>query len=97
MPKFQLSKAAEGDIASIADYTIFKFGIDQARKYRNGLIGTLEQIAHNPKLGQVFVLPDGIGLKRFRYKSHIVFYKEISSGILVVRILGGMMDFKRHL
>ena len=97
MPKLQLSKAAEDDIASIADYTIFKFGIGQAQKYRNGLIDSLAKIAHNPELGQIFILPNGIGLKRFRYKSHIVFYKENSSGILVVRILGGMMDFKRHL
>ncbi|MHA7832325.1 MAG: type II toxin-antitoxin system RelE/ParE family toxin [Flagellimonas sp.] len=97
MPKFQLSKAAEEDIASIADYTIFNFGIDQARKYRNGLIDTLTQIAHNPALGQVFILPNTVGLKRFRYKAHMIFYQETGSGILIVRILGGMMDFKRHL
>lgn len=96
MPEFQLSKAAEDDIASIANYTIFKFGIGQARKYRNRLIDSLAQIAHNPELGQVFILPNGVGLKRFRYKAHMVFYKEISSGILVARILRGMMDFKRH-
>ena len=76
MPKFQLSNAAESDIASIASYTIFKFGIDQARKYRNGLIDTLTQIANNPELGKVYIIPNVVGLKRDRYQAHIIFIKK---------------------
>nr|WP_299387554.1 type II toxin-antitoxin system RelE/ParE family toxin [Allomuricauda sp.] len=101
MPKgtaeIQLTKAAELDVASIAKYTIYKFGLGQARKYRNGLINTLELLANKPTLGTAFYIGDKIELKRFRFKAHMIFYKEIPSGILVIRILGGMMDFKRHL
>lgn len=97
MREFQLSKTAESDISLIADYTIFKFGIGQARKYRNGLIDTFNRLALNPKLGRAFMMPYNLGLKRYRYEAHMVFYKETSTGILIVRVLGGMMDFKRHL
>jgi len=41
MPAYTLSKAAENDIASIADYTIEIFGIEQAISYRDGLIRCL--------------------------------------------------------
>ena len=96
MPSFQLTRTAESDITLIADYTIFKFGIGQARKYRAGLIDSFNQLASNPTLGRTFIMENQPGLKRFRYKSHMIFYREIKSGILIIRILGGMMDFKRH-
>ncbi|MCL6267657.1 type II toxin-antitoxin system RelE/ParE family toxin [Flagellimonas myxillae] len=96
-PEFRLTKAAESDIASIAGYTIYKFGIGQARKYRNGLIETFTLLARNPTLGITFFLGDELVLKRFRFEAHVIFYKQTATGILVVRVLGGMMDFKRHL
>lgn len=97
MNKFQLSQTAESDIALIADYTIYKFDISQARKYRDGLLDTFAQLAENPSLGRIFKLQGPILLKRYRYRSHVVFYAETDTGILIVRILGGMMDFERHL
>ncbi len=97
MSKFQLSQTAESDIALIADYTIYKFGIGQARKYRDGLLHTFAQLPENPSLGRIFKLHGPKLLKRNRYRSHVVFYAEIDTGILIVRILGGMMDFERHL
>ena len=97
MPDFRLKKTAESDIASIADYIIYKFGIGQARKYRNELLDTFGHLASNPSLGRIFVIEGQASLKRYRHKAHMIFYKETDLGILVVRILGGRMDFKRHL
>lgn len=97
MLKFQLSRSAESDIALIADYTIYKFGMNQARKYRNGLLEVFGNLADNPGLGRPFIAKGQVGLKRYRYESHMIFYKDTESGILVVRVLGGTMDFKRHL
>ncbi|MEX0363516.1 MAG: type II toxin-antitoxin system RelE/ParE family toxin [Allomuricauda sp.] len=96
IPEFQLTKAAELDIASIAEYTIHKFGINQARKYQNGLIETCTLLASNPKLGLTFFLGSQVELKRFRFEAHMIFYKETATGILIVRVLGGMMNFKQH-
>ncbi|NAS13841.1 type II toxin-antitoxin system RelE/ParE family toxin [Poritiphilus flavus] len=97
MVKYRLSQAAEADIAAIADYTIHKFGLRQARKYRDGLMDAFEQLATNPSLGRIFLLQGQKELKSFRYESHVIFYTNTGPGILVLRVLGGMMDFKRHL
>lgn len=51
MDSYQLSKKAADDfagIAGIADYTIDKFGIVQAIKYRDGLHQTFERIVNRP-------------------------------------------------
>ena len=97
MNKIQLSQTAESDIALIADYTIYKFGITHARKYRDGLLDTFSLLAENPSLGRIFKLQGPVLLKRYQYRSHVVFYAETDTGILIVRILGGMMDFEKHL
>lgn len=96
MANYKLSLLAESDLVSIADYTIYKFGIEQARKYRDGILETFEQISARPGLGRNFAMPSRNGVKRYRYKSHVVFYEETTHGILIVRILGGRMDFKKY-
>ena len=52
MLKVLLSSGAASDLAGIADYTIWQFGIGQARRYRNGLAGTFERVAENPQRGR---------------------------------------------
>ena len=52
MLKVLLSSRAASDLAGIADYTIWQFGIGQARRYRNGLAGTFERVAENPQRGR---------------------------------------------
>ena len=48
MPRFRLSSRAESDLAEIADYTIETFGLEQARRYIDGLeacrpVGTVDR------------------------------------------------------
>ena len=50
--KVLLSSRAASDLAGIADYTIWQFCIEQARRYRNGLAGTFERAAENPQRGR---------------------------------------------
>ncbi len=42
MASYTLSTAAVADIVQIADYTIRKFGVVQARRYRESLISSFE-------------------------------------------------------
>jgi plasmid stabilization system protein ParE len=42
-----------------------------------------------PRPGQTF--------QRYNVGQHAIFYQQTGEGILVVRILHGMMDFDRHL
>ncbi|QKK03664.1 MAG: type II toxin-antitoxin system RelE/ParE family toxin [Pseudomonadota bacterium] len=37
------------------------------------------------------------GLRRYEYRSHIIFYQAIHSEIMIVRVLHYRMDVRRHL
>ncbi|WP_175416263.1 type II toxin-antitoxin system RelE/ParE family toxin [Aggregatimonas sangjinii] len=94
---YVISAKARGDIKSIAKYTIKEFGESQSLKYANGLKDILWELANNPELGRRYVAVKDKMLLRYRYKSHVVFYYIESKGIFIVRILGGRMDFPKHL
>jgi len=48
MSSYRLSRLASADLEEIAEYTIEIFGIEQARKYRDGLKSCFVQLADNP-------------------------------------------------
>ena len=99
MPKtsFVISVKAMSDIKSIAKFTIKEFGEHQSLKYAHGLKEVLGQLANNPDLGRRYVAVKNRMLLRYRYKSHVIFYYIDPKGIFIVRVLGGMMDFPKHL
>ncbi|MFD0798478.1 type II toxin-antitoxin system RelE/ParE family toxin [Maribacter chungangensis] len=99
MPKnrYVISVMARSDIKSIAKYTIKKFGESQSLKYAKGLKEILGELANNPDLGRRYVAIKNQMLLRYRYKSHVIFYYIDSNGIFIVRVLGGKMDFPKHL
>ena len=96
MAEHRLTSRAEADLAGIADYTIETFGIEQARRYRDGFETCFENLAQNPRLGRSAerLTP---GLRRFEHRSHVVFYVEDEDGVLIVRILHASMDAPSHL
>jgi toxin ParE1/3/4 len=95
MPEYRLSARAAGDIAGIADYTIEQFGVNQARRYRDGLETCFSALAENPLLGRSTeeLAPN---LKRFEHGSHVVFYQARERGVLIVRVLHESMDAPSH-
>lgn len=97
MAKYLLSKSAESDLEKIADYTIENFGINQALVYKNGLITCFQEWTDRPEMGRFYLHGNKTLLLRYRYKSHVVFYKRFNNGILIIRVLGERMDFIRHL
>ena len=96
MVDYRLSSRAASDLAEIADYTIETFGIEQARRYRDELESCFQTLADNPMIGRS---ADDLSanLRRYEHRSHIVFYRPIEQGILVVRVLHQRMDHPRHL
>ena len=96
MTDYRLTALAELDLAGIASYTIEALGIEQARRYRDGLDICFRNLAANPRLGRSAedLAPD---LRRFEHRSHVVFYLEHEGGVLIVRILHATMDAARHL
>ena len=95
MAEFRLSKSADTDLGDIANYTIGRFGIEQARRYRDGLVNCLSQIAETPLIGRS---ADDLnpGLRRFEHQSHVVFYQLELNGVFIVRILHQRMDAPTH-
>ena len=49
MADYRLTSLAETDLAEIADYTIDTLGIEQARRYRDGLETCFRNLAANPR------------------------------------------------
>jgi toxin ParE1/3/4 len=93
--RYRLSKRAVADIAEIAGYTIQKFGLAQARRYRDGLEATFFTLAElPPRMRSAEHLAPR--LWRLNYKSHVIFFRADEEGALVVRVLHQRMAFERH-
>ena len=96
MAEYRFTSRAAMDLEAIAEYTIERFGIDQARRYRDELAACFEQLVHHPGLGRRSEQL-AAGLRRYEHRSHIVFYQAVGTEILIVRILHYRMDVRLHL
>ena len=96
MGAYKLSTECEIDISEIYEYGIERFGLIQAQEYMIGLHDLFETLAEKTNIGR-----DASEyypyLKRFVYKSHMIFYLQTESGIFIVRTLSQSMDYERHL
>ena len=95
--KYVISARAKLDIKSIAKYTIENFGEAQSLKYAMGLKEVLGDLSDDPELGRRYVAVKNKMLLRYRYKAHMIFYYKEPESIFIVRVLGGRMDFPKHL
>ena len=96
MADYQLSGAAEQDLAEIYTFSYRSFGEAKADAYLLSLEEYFVMLADNPRLGRRV---DHIreGYFRFEHQSHSIFYTQRESGILIVRILHSRMDAERQL
>jgi len=94
--KYQFTEEADKDVEEILAYSVKNFGVTQTQDYFVALKECIELLADNPNMGHSAeeILPEYL---RFSHESHIIFYKNLSSSILVVRILHERMDPKLHL
>lgn len=96
MPRADISPLADEDVCEIWRYTADTWSEQRAQRYVDDLFDMMEALASEPKRGR---RADEIseGLWRQRCGSHVIFYREIESGVLVVRVLHQSMDFALHL
>ena len=96
MAVYRLSRKAAADVGSIHEYTIVNFGLAQAQNYLNGLHERFGNLAEQPMLGRraAGLQPK---LRRYEYRSHVVFYLPDDGGVTIVRVLHESMDATRHL
>jgi len=84
------------DLEAIGEYSIERFGIEQARHDRDQLSACLQQLADDPGLGRRAEQLSA-GLHRYEHRSHIIFYQAVDTETLIVRVLHYRMDVRRHL
>ena len=96
MAAYRLTPKAADDLDGIHEYTITNFGLEQARDYLNNLHRRFGDLAERPALGRRAdrLAPE---LRRYPYRSRVVFYVPETEGVLIVRVLHESMDAPRHL
>jgi toxin ParE1/3/4 len=95
MSSFQLSRLAEQDLKEIGRYTEKTWGRKQRNVYLSDLDKCFYRLADSPDLGGTCD-EIRIGYRRFYQGKHVIFYRKVENGIVIVRILHERMDFERH-
>jgi len=96
VPSYELTAAAEKDLADIYAYTYAEFGEQQADRYFDLLEESLTRLASHPELGRdVAYLWEGY--RMYVHRRHSVYYKRARTGILVIRVLGPGMVWEPRL
>lgn len=92
----KLRPKAEDDLDTIHQYTRREWGASKANSYIRDIHQAFTTVAENRTAGRDRSDVRS-GLRSFSIGSHLVFYKMLPDGVLVVRILHQMMDYDSHL
>ena len=90
-----LSERADEDLEEIFEFTLNKFGFQQAEKYLFELENVFETLYKNPSLGKKRNEIKN-GLLSFPKDNHIVFYRILKNRIWIVRVLHGSRDIPNY-
>lgn len=96
MSRYTLSPRAQEDLSEIWDYSVERWGVDQADAYLRLLQRAIEAVAADPRRG-ASCEEARAGYRKYPAGSHILLFRQSLAGIDIVRILHGPMDFERHL
>ena len=91
MSGFELTKSAQADLKSIAKFTQERWGVGQRNTYLKEIDQVFHALAKNPVMGRAC---DEVreGYRKFPHGSHVIYYKQVDSDALLVRILHMTMD-----
>ena len=93
--KYRIARAALADLESIDDYTVKKWGADQADRYLSMLWSTFERISQSPtrwRLRPEIHLDCRICIAG----RHAILFRIRGDSIEIARVLHEAMDFPRH-
>ncbi len=94
--QYELSQEADKDLEDIFDYTVAKFGLDQAVIYVSGFEVTFENLCNNPMSGRERN-EIRTELRSILKESHVVFYRILKSKIRIIRILHNSRDVTKFI
>lgn len=87
----QLSKEAENDIRFLIAYGLQTFGEAAAQKYFSELSNSLASLSQNPLMAPTCLRRDS-RIRRFVFRSHVVYFVINHPTILVLRVLHQRQD-----
>lgn len=92
---YRLSPLAETDLENIWLYTLENWSREQADSYHRSLMRDVEALASGQKKGRpVEVKP---GFLKYLCKAHVIYFKDQSDRLEIIRILHQRQDVERHL
>lgn len=96
MTAFILTPAAQADVDTIWDYTVGRWGEDQAERYLLGIRDACRELAAGERTSSTVDIR--AGYRKAFVGSHVLYFRVTDSArIVVVRILHKRMDADRHL
>ena len=96
MKRLEISVAADADLFDILAYGTVIHGEAASDSYHAGLSAAFDFLCENPLVGQVDE-DSGLGLRRWRYRQHRIFYRVGAEAILIVRVFHVAADAVRWL
>lgn len=91
----RLTPLAETDLEDIWTYTFERWSLEQAEHYVGELAAAFERLARGEWVGRSSRAGDGY--RRYLVGAHVVFYRETTETLDVIRVLHQRMDVDRHL
>ena len=91
MAGYELTEEADARLAEIYSYSIRQFGLRTARRYLNGMHEAFEMLAGNHRIGTSSERIQA-GLWRLVHESHVIYYRPLAAGVLIVDILHEAQD-----
>ncbi len=94
---------ADRDVDEIADYLFEQANFNTALRFLEELHRTLALIAANPEMGRLCKVPHPkLAMARVfrvsaRFAAYLIFYRPVSEGIDVLRVLHGSRELKTAL
>lgn len=96
MSAFRLTKSAKQDLRSIGRYTQVTWGREQRNRYLKNLDASFHLLAEEPQRGKIC---DDIrpGYRKYHVGRHLIFYRQSTEGLEIIRILHDRMDVEAYL
>lgn len=93
---YRTTRQADQDIIDIYLWGCREFGQSQAEHYHEGLAGTFDLIAANPRMARERS-DFNPAVRLHPYDLHLIVYVVDDAGVLIVRVLHGRREWERHL
>ena len=93
--EYRLTPKAKEDLEAVWLYTLTKWGSPQTDRYIDDLTEAFAFLAQSPKSG---ISCDKIrqGYRQYPIMRHVVYYRETTYGIEIIRVLHDRMLASRH-